>query len=462
MKILRRSWIDLLIITIVLIPIILIQSYGIGKIVNVFTDEGVYLYTAKLITQGYLPYRDFFLIHLPLLIYLNAFILGLVRFNLNLYHFIYICWVFSTIIPLYLIVKKLTRERLGPLLAIIFYATFSEMVQWDSHFFAFRQASLPFLAWTFFFIFIKHKQKNAAIFLSFFAASLLTNLLIAFSFIGILVFSDYIFQTKNLFKSVKKYADLIFIFSCITSSYYLLTFLIPHSFNNIIIYQIDPRQPKIELIQRFRYFINMLSLNWPILIFGLLGSLIFKKKVAVFSLFNLASMAIVVFFGKNFYPHYFSILGLGLALSSGILFGSFIKSPWLKIFTFILAIGFLYQTSFKNLKFNLITNKNPLFFRAVNFLKNTPEPLYTLEPIYALYANKILPFHYFAADMRIRRVLGKNLTEHEYKEILGRTNTVLIEPFAKNFMPKNIYKLITTSFNLVYDDGVQQILIKKP
>ena len=44
-----------------------VQNFNLGRAVIPGLDEGIYLYAAKLITQGSLPYRDFFLSHPPLL-----------------------------------------------------------------------------------------------------------------------------------------------------------------------------------------------------------------------------------------------------------------------------------------------------------------------------------------------------------------------------------------------------------
>lgn len=460
-KIKKFSWFnkwDLLLVLIIFIINLVAQFYGIGKNVNIFTDEGIYLYAAKLVTLGFIPYKDFFLIHLPLLIYINAFILTIINFNMGTYHFIYIFWVFSTLFPIYFIVLKITKNRLGSFLAILLFSTFTEMVQWDAHFFAMRQGSLPFIAWCLFFIFIKPRYKIAGVLLFLFAACLLTNLLLAIALLIVMIFVNYI--NSDLSSFFYKFKKFIFIFFILSIIYYLMVFTIPNSFNNIINYQLDKNQLNIPISLRLKWLFDSLPLNWPILIFGLLGLFVINRKTSFFSLFNLLSFGIIFLLGKAYYSHYITILGFGLSISAGIFFGMLIKKRIYKILCLFIVIILLFKTNFDYLKFNIIDNKNSDFFSAVEILKNSPDPLFTLEPIYAMYANKNLTFHYFVADMRSRRVLNKNLASEEYYNFLNKSNTVVLEPFSKSFIPTLVLEEIRSRFYLIYNDDYNQIYIK--
>ena len=140
---------------------VVLQSWALGRQeLPDPPDEGVYLYQAKLITQGYLPYRDFAMTsHVPFLMYLNALVLKLCNFDMLTYHRIYVVWVFLTIFPLFSTVVYFTRSRVASLLSCIFFCTFTELVQWDAHFFAIRQASLPFFACFIYCFFVRKKAK---------------------------------------------------------------------------------------------------------------------------------------------------------------------------------------------------------------------------------------------------------------------------------------------------------------
>src|SRR5579859_4233950 len=137
---------------------IFVQASAIQKQVYPFTDEGPHLYAAKLVSQGYMLYKDFGLAsHVPFLVYLNACVLQILHFSMTLYHFIYVLWVFTSLFPLFFTVRFLTKSNLCALGSILLFSTFVELVQWDAHFFAVRQASLPFFA---FFIYFTFRQKR--------------------------------------------------------------------------------------------------------------------------------------------------------------------------------------------------------------------------------------------------------------------------------------------------------------
>ncbi|HWS82834.1 MAG TPA: hypothetical protein VN207_01095 [Ktedonobacteraceae bacterium] len=108
---------------------VVIQSWGLRTQVRPGTDEGAYLYQAKLITQGYLPYKDFAMTsHVPFLMYLNAFVLKICNFDMFTYHLIYIAWVFFTVFPLFYTVLYFTRSRVASMFSIVLFSTFAELV----------------------------------------------------------------------------------------------------------------------------------------------------------------------------------------------------------------------------------------------------------------------------------------------------------------------------------------------
>ena len=138
------------------------QSWALRTQARPETDEGVYLYQAKLITQGYLPYKDFAMTtgHVPFLMYLNAVILKLCNFDMFTYHLVYAVWVFLTIFPLFYTVLYFTRSRFASIFSIVLFSTFPALVESDAHFFAIRQASFPFFACFIYFFFVGKKENS--------------------------------------------------------------------------------------------------------------------------------------------------------------------------------------------------------------------------------------------------------------------------------------------------------------
>lgn len=439
---------------------LIIHSYNLGGVVYVFTDEGVYLYSAKLVGEGLIPYKDFFLAQPPYLIYLISKVLQLVNFDLNLFHLLYIVWFFSLIFPIYSITLKLTNSRFAAVLSLLLLSTFSELVQWDSHFFALRQASLPFLAISLFFIIVKPKQKIAGIFLGLFAITLFQNFLYSLGIIVAILLYNHFFKKRQINELLTKNLGFIFSFGSIAFLGYLLIYLLPNGVSNTVTYQLN--RPSLPYLTRIEW-LKMYTLpgNWPILVAGFLGSIIIlKNKMGFLGLINLIGIFIVLFMGKFYYPHYITILAVGLTITSAILIAFVSKTTMHKFLVSMIILLSIYSVSFNHLKFHLIDVKSPEFFQTIEFLKNTPEPLFTFEPIYGLYAKKDLTYHYYVADMRYFRVMHENLTDKDYLDILKRSSTVLIEPFAKSMLSPIVLNFIQNDFSIIYQDSIHQIFIR--
>ena len=105
MKIIKSGR-DYILLSLLFVLNLIVQSYNLGKLVFVFTDAGVYLYSAKLLASGLIPYQDFFLAQPPYLLYFFSGVLSLVNFDIKSFNFLYIIWGFLSIIPIYFITKK--------------------------------------------------------------------------------------------------------------------------------------------------------------------------------------------------------------------------------------------------------------------------------------------------------------------------------------------------------------------
>lgn len=438
---------------------IVIQNYNLGKIVNVFTDEGVYLYSAKLLTKGLIPFKDFFLAQSPFLLYIVGFLELITKYNMELFRFLYTLWVFSSIFPIFFIVLRITKSSLASILSVIFFSTFPELVQWDMHSFAYRQASLPFLAFSIFFI-IKNKRVIGGLLLGLFSISLLSNIFISFSLITSLFLEKYFIEKKKASGIIMEQLSFILTFSLVNIFGYLILMLIHHGYANLIGYQLQ--RPFLVYATRIEWIkLYTLKSNWPMLVFGLLGSLILKYQVGLFGLFNILSLFTIITLGRSYYPHYLTILAIGLSISCGILVSYIGKTTTIRTISALVILFIIYNTSYSYLKTQLIDRKTPDFFSIVNRLKDAPGPIFTFEPIYALYAKKDLTFHYYVADMRYFRVTNSNFAEEDYLKIIQNSRTILIEPFASTLLNQKILNYINGNFQKTYDDGRNSIYVRE-
>jgi len=439
--------------------VIFVQNFNLGKLVNVFTDEGVYLYGAKLLSDGYLIYRDFFFGHSPYLLVVPALFFKIIGLKMNLFHFFYTVWFYSSLFPIFLIIYKFSKSRFGATLGLIIFCTYGELVQWGTHQFDLRQMAIPLLAFSLYYIYVRFFPKVAAILLAFFAIGVVSNLPLSVLFIVLLLLGDLLFGQTNIKSLLEKYRAFLIIFFLIVVSGYFLILLIPNGYKDVVGYQLG--RPFLPYDIRYNWMKGNILDNWPIFFFGLLGSILsINKKYKLFGLFNIIGLPLVVFLGPNYYPHYLVILAPTLAIASGLTIATLSRFS-LNVAVLLLLICGIYVTSYQNLKYQLIEKRTPEFFRAVEVLKGLPEPLFAFEPVYGLYAGKNLTFHYYVADMRYFRVMGNNLTDSDYRQILDRSRTVLIEPFASSMIPATVKNYISNKYQLVYYDQDQQIYVKK-
>lgn len=452
-----RKFIDFAAVSIFFLIALFFQTQSIGKLVYTASDEGVYLYASKLITQGYLPYKDFFLGHLPFLMYVNAFILVLTKFNLNIFHWIYIIWVLSILFPVYFITKKITKNSFVAFLAIFLLITFNEFSKWGIHFFAIRQASMPFLAWGIYFLTNKKNLQLSAIFLAFFSLCLMTNLILACGLILSYLFCEFIFKGKQL--EIKKliWPTVIFIGIIIIQLAWVL--LLPNGYKDVFSFQMT--RFYVDLPMRLSIILATMRLNWPIIVFGLIGTFVLRKDTIFLSIFNFFAVLIVIFVGNSFFIDYLCILGVNLAISTGILFSALMKLSRFILFPIILlVVGSIYFSNYNFLKFNWIDNKNPRFFAAVDKIKNMPEPILAYEPLYALYADKNLTFYYNVADARYFFIENNGLSNDQSLKLLVASQTIIIDDHLNQILSQNDKEYISQNFKEVYFDGQITIYVK--
>ena len=264
---------DVGIILVIYFVFLLVQTHSVGRAAFSFTDEGVYLYAAKLITQGYVPYRDFFLGHFPFLIYANAAIMLTVKSNMIVYHWVYTAWTLSLVIPLYFTIKKLTENRSAAVLSLVVLAGFTEMMQWDMHYFAIRQASLPFLAWALLFLTYR-KLTPTAFLLALFSICLATNIVLSVALVASYLLLEYVFNRKKL--NFREFVVPALMFLVIVGSQFLILWLIPNGIKNVLGFQID--RGSVGLLGRFSEIIEVIPKNWPIFLFGLAGIFRLQEK----------------------------------------------------------------------------------------------------------------------------------------------------------------------------------------
>lgn len=429
-----KYWWDLSLVFVIIGINVWIHNYNLSKNYELFTDSGVYLYAAELIKQGHLPYRDFFLSHPPLLIYIGSLCLTFTSSNILQFHQIYILWFFSSLLPLYFLTFYLTKNRFAGCLSLILFSTFPELIQWDAHTFALRHASIPFLIYSFWFLIQLKKQIISAIFLALFATTTISNLILSqLAVISVLFLNNL---HLNLRFAVTLYL--------IIGVYYITVLVIPNAFDNIFLYQTNRYSN--SFTDKLTIFQETLRLNWPILTFGLLGSLIalVKKKNALV-IFNLAALPITVFANSFFYGHYITILAPTYAVGAAYLL-TIHKNKMINLSILIFCIFWIISTGFNYLYFHLYQKQNSSFYQTVALLNQHPGNIFTLEPIFALQTHKQIPHFYYASDSKSLLVAPIALPQNYFDPIILLSDIILFDNRMGTLLPEKSKQLINQNF----------------
>lgn len=105
---------------------ILFLAIKLANIVPRISDENLYFYLGKLVAEGFLPYRDFFLANMPGQVMVNGLLIKLFGFNLYVLKLIPIIAALGTGYLVYKITIKKSKEEFGIAAATLFL--FSSLV----------------------------------------------------------------------------------------------------------------------------------------------------------------------------------------------------------------------------------------------------------------------------------------------------------------------------------------------
>lgn len=168
-------------------------------------DENVYYYMGKVVSEGNVPYKDFFYAHPPLQIYIFALIYKIFGFNIFILKSVPLI---STLVSAFF-VFKIAKERFGnhEALAASLLFLFSYSVMFNSVFSFGVEIATAFLVIGVYFLLGKNRYGLAGIFFALAAISRLLAIVPTFVILAFVFFSD----KRNFLKTAATFASLFFI-----------------------------------------------------------------------------------------------------------------------------------------------------------------------------------------------------------------------------------------------------------
>jgi hypothetical protein len=434
------------------------QMWNLGRTFLPALDEGVYLCAARQMTAGAVPYRDFFLSHPPYSMLGAAAVLAVTRGDVPAFSALYTAWVFSAVFAVYFVIFRLSGQVIPAILGAFLFVTFPEFALRDARFFSLRQASLPFLAFGLLFLLLTDRKVVAGVLLGLFAGCVASNVAVAACVLLALLGNDLL-EGRSANEAWRAWRPAYAAFGVTTLVLYVPLFLIPNGYEDLLAFQASRRAS--PLGPRVRgFFTQTLPENAPILLAGLFGWVSRDRRLRAVALSNVLALPILLFASRSYYPHYLAILAVGLAVSAGALIASIPAGRW-RIAVSTLIIAAVSATAVPKLWGELIRHRTPELFSVVRALRETPEPLFSFEPIYALYAHRELTPHAHVCDMRFFRVQRMDPGDALFFDVLERSRTVLVEPSMRPFLTLRRREALRRDFDPVYQDGDHVVLVRK-
>lgn len=250
-------------------------------------DENVYYYMGKLISEGKVPYRNFFYAHPPLQIYLISLIYKIFGFNIVILKSIPLV---STIISAFFIFK-ISKEKFGSIEAITssLLFLFSYSVMFNSVFSFGIDVATTFLVIGVYFLWVKNNYALSGIF---FGLAGITRLLTLIPISIILITA--LFQNKRNFLKL--------------SSTFLIIFLLVNGFFALL-FGNDYLTPvyKFHLLKKlgsrenFKEYVDIIKLNWILFSSAFLFIFVKEKKPAnIFAIISIAYLMLLTVLNKIF------------------------------------------------------------------------------------------------------------------------------------------------------------------
>jgi len=274
-----------------LILFALITSKGLVKASP--GDENVYFYMGKLISEGKLPYKDFFYAHPPLHIYLISIIYGIFGFNIIALKLVPLISILVTSF----FVFKISKEKFGSAEAVIssLLFLFSYSVMFNSVFDFGVNLAVMFLMMGVYLLYNRNSSYAAGIF---FALAGLTRLLALIPIFVILIFV-LLSRKERFFKLSTAFLGIFLFFNVV--------FMLIAGSNYIEFVYKYHLQKSLGLEQNFREYSDIVKLNW--ILFVAAFSFIFVKNKKPINIFIIISAVYLLFLLilKKLFGFYFII-----------------------------------------------------------------------------------------------------------------------------------------------------------
>ncbi|MCL4553249.1 MAG: glycosyltransferase family 39 protein, partial [Candidatus Marsarchaeota archaeon] len=416
--------------------------YGVQAIVDhyddsYFLDEGVYLYAASLMADGYVPYKDFLLVHPPGLEAVEAVGLALLGPNIPAFRILYLAFVLSGVLPLYGIAKKVSPKTEVALLAVFLFLTSTQLALRYFRGIMLETVMLPFLLSAVYFYLIGTAKSR-------FLAGLLIAIAVLVKLTAILFILPMVLTDLWNRRSLKETLWIVSGLSAVLIPALAFLLTIPNFLQNVVLFQ--GARYRVNLGFRIKE-VMAYALNDPLVLLG--GSLaiswlafIKREEFRFLFLWITALPALLIFAFNSFFSGYLVPVIPGFALATALLFGEIgnrlkehnTRTAFVSMGLLVAVLPNVVLTSIvptedgkggsKYVRVGAAWDYTSVSPEVIGVLESGEGFLFTYDPIYGLYAGRKLYPWYYGPDLSA--ALNGAATAGEINEVIAKSDTVLL------------------------------------
>lgn len=148
---------------------------------------------------------------------------------------------------------------------------------------------------------------------------------------------------------------------------------------------------------------------------------------------------------------------VGICLAIGVSLNSLRLRAWARATFLLFYLLLAYVVSGNHLRYNLIEAQSPDFFYTVAMLERLPGPLLTLEPIYAVFAQKTITPFYMMADPRYYDVANRTIPDSLQFALIAQSQTILLDNHTRALLSQDSILQIQATHQFVGLFGESEI-----
>jgi 4-amino-4-deoxy-L-arabinose transferase-like glycosyltransferase len=438
--------------------------WRLGAVLVPYVDEGTYLYAAKLVTDGQVPYRDFLLAHPPLLIYLAAAWMHVAGTDVTAARLANLSLVLASTVPLYLVVRQMTRSCLSGLLAVAAYpaglllvGNMGRTVMLDPVVNAFLLLAFALYAM---------RKGSAWLRLGFgvLAAAAVLTKFVAVIPIGLIVLGDLAFSRpeRRFWRSWltgAAGAALILVPAGIT------LMRTPGFLDDTLISQVE--RGGMPLILRVQ-FLYADVLHFPVILLAMLASAWYLARgkdwrVRVAALAGLGTVLALVIGFKSFFAYYV-VLGLPwLTIAFAVACHDVVRRASVRVWrpalaALTLTVGLIVPAAYEEAYYRAGASHGSSPAQIVPILAQTDGYIYSIAPLYALWSGRPEYPWYYSADALMPRLVGRLTSEDLEQAFSGSQAVVLWADELHDYPQADAY--LRSHFELRYQDEYYSLWLR--